>query len=149
MAGLHQPERGQRPGFPAGAERLVGDLEDRAERGDLRVVHQDVDSAQSAYGGLDAAPDVARPGHVRDDGQRRTAGFLDLRRHSRQLGLGAADQRDGRALGGESERDAPADPLAAAGDDGPLAVQCPCHDPPDSVSLPATQTSSAHRQKCR
>jgi hypothetical protein len=39
-------------------------------------------------------------GHVRDDGQRRAAGFGDLRRDREQLGLGAADQRDGGALGG-------------------------------------------------
>ena len=72
--------------------------------------------------------DVSRPGHVRDHGQGRAARFFDLRHYREQLGFGAADQRDGGALGGQGERDAAADPLAAAGDDGSLAVQCPCHD---------------------
>jgi hypothetical protein len=48
----------------------------------------------------DAALDVGRPVHVRDHGQGRAAGLLDLRGHREQLGLGAADQRDSGALGG-------------------------------------------------
>jgi hypothetical protein len=111
---------GHRIRVPKTAELVAADLRRKIVRGEL------ADAAQHADRVRHAALDVGRPGHVRDDGQRRAAGFGDLRRDREQLGLGAADQRDGGALGGQGKRDAAA-AEGAAGDNGPLAVQCPCH----------------------
>ena len=58
---------------------------------------------------------------------------LGLQRRDRRLDLGgvARADRDVGAFGGEAFGDGPADSLAAAGDDGPLALQPKIH-----VSLP-------------
>ena len=58
MAYSHEPQRRHRPRLPAGSDVVVGDLEQRAERDLLRIVHEDVDGAELRDGRGDAALDV-------------------------------------------------------------------------------------------
>ena len=48
VGGPHEPHHGERPDPEAEVERLVGHLEQRPVRGDVGVVHQDVDAAERA-----------------------------------------------------------------------------------------------------
>ena len=58
---------------------------------------------------------------------------------------GRPARRNGGPLGGQRERDGAADSLAAAGDDGPPAVQCPCHDPLPGDTLAGRPGGSLRR----
>ena len=89
-----------------------------------RVVDENVDRAKALDGRCDHPFAVGGLGHVGcDRHDRRSAFVLDRRRRTDQRVLGASGDGDPRSLTGEGARDRIADPRAAAGHEGDLAVE--------------------------
>ena len=119
----HEAKGRERTGAPPHVEELFGDLGERPEGRDLRVVHEDVDGAVLGDGAVDARLDLSRVGHVALERRRDTTALGDGRHRALDLGAGAAGGDDLGARLGQRERNALADPLARAGDDRYLAVE--------------------------
>ncbi len=104
---------------------LDRELLDRRHELDTGIVHQHVDAAQGALGGLDHVGDLGRLAHV---GRRVDRLDGEILFDARPLGLDrgflaeAVDHHIG-AFPGERARDGEPDPGGRAGDDGGFSLQ--------------------------
>ena len=111
-----------------GPERLLPALGRIADRQRADVADQRVDAAQLAGARRRSTRSSAAPSAT-SSARPKALHALGLQRGDRRLdlvGVARAD-RDVGAFGGEGVGDGPADALAAAGDDGPLALQSEIH----------------------
>ena len=122
-ARLRQQERGRDVEPQRGFERTLARLEHRAGEPAARVVHQDVDAAELADRGVDEAVQIVGDGHVGAHRETAAAACADRGRSRVDVGLGAGGTDDVGAGFGQTDRNAGADALARAGDDGDAAVE--------------------------
>ena len=105
------------------AELFGRHLGHRADVGDARVVHEDVEPSQPVDRALDQGFHLRVLGHVGRNREGAPAAPLDLVGRLFEVGNGASGQRDVGARLGEGQGHRPPEAAARAGNDGDLAVQ--------------------------
>jgi hypothetical protein len=123
---LHESQRCECAGLEGVHDLCVGDVEQRGDDLDLRVVHHDVEATEVLDDGVDARRDLRALADVAHHRQSPSAARLDLGRCRVELRRRTRRDRDGRTVGRERVRDPQTEALTAAGDDRDLAVEL-CH----------------------
>ena len=83
-----------------------------------RVVHQNIEVAQLLFGRLGGEHCALEGGHVRHDGDRRSAGFANACAHVVDVGCGACAHGDMHTIGRQHNRHRAPDAASGAGHEG-------------------------------